>query len=417
MPADGAQLIFPCGAGGTVNLENTLTAKVAKIETVKGSGGSCTHYVIDKMNFMADVQFTGTASDNYHAMPDVQVKQLTGIKNLTANNTHVSVPPSLKLEVDNFEMANQGCSELPLRVKSKNTVIGSGAGVSPKDKGSITVKSGGTLGAAFGETITYANNVVFEGGSKLGSATSCLGGFGTESIEVTLSGDITLNGDVEYDLGDSVVVKIVGKLSGPGKFVQAASNEGRLVIASSDNTSGSPNSEQGASNERETIYLDDESSDSLRVKSNQTVFLNGKRGLVSVTRGGILKGNAIVDSLHVSGTVAPGNSPGKITVLTSGFSLDSTGAYEAEFLDKDQYDQIVVQAGGVYLTGSLKLVYVPGGKVSKGETFTIIDNRGTGSVNGTFNGLPEGAEVVADGAERLGRSKSSKYWRQSSGVR
>lgn len=186
VPADGAQLIFPCGAGGTVNLENTLTAKVAKIETVKGSGGSCTHYVIDKMNFMADVQFTGTASDNYHAMPDVQVKQLTGMKNLTANNTHVSISPSLKLEVDNFEMANQGCSELPLQVKSKNTVIGSGAGISPKDKGNITVKSGGTLGAVSGQTATYANNIVFEGGSKLGSATSCLGGFGTESIEVTL---------------------------------------------------------------------------------------------------------------------------------------------------------------------------------------------------------------------------------------
>lgn len=90
---------------------------------------------------------------------------------------------------------------------------------------------------------------------------SCLGGFGAESIEVTLSGDITLNGDVEYNLGDSVVVKIVGKLSGPGKFVQAASNEGRLVIASSDNTSGSPNGEQGLSSERETIYLNDESND------------------------------------------------------------------------------------------------------------------------------------------------------------
>lgn len=49
VPADGAQLIFPCGAGGTVNLENTLTAKVAKIETVEGNH-SCTYYVIDKMN-------------------------------------------------------------------------------------------------------------------------------------------------------------------------------------------------------------------------------------------------------------------------------------------------------------------------------------------------------------------------------
>lgn len=111
-----------------------------------------------------------------------------------------------------------------------------------------------------------------------------------------------------------------------------------------------------------------------------------------------MKGNATVDGLYVSGMVAPGNSPGKITVLTSGFSLDSTGTYEAEFLNKDQYDQIVVQAGGVNLQGSLKLVYIPGGKVSKGETFTIIDNRGAGSINGTFNGLPEGAEVVADGA-------------------
>lgn len=407
VPADGAKLVFPCIPGsGSVELTNDLSAKVKEISTVKQisnapitPASSCKSYAIDKVDFQADVKFSGedvSAGDT----PFVSIGSQTGIKNLLVDNSNVEFSHAVtKIHLDNFAIANQGCNEIQYVVSSKNTTIGESAGVSPKEKGNITVKRGGTLGALSYESISYENNVTFEAGSKVGWPKACKGGAGTlTDVTVTLTGDIVLNGDVEYKIGSTETVKITGKLSGPGKFVPSAQNEGKLVVESRDNTSGTPNGEQGAKFEPETIHLDDESNDALQVKRNQTVFLNGKRGWTSVNEGGVLKGNAAVDSLYVSGVVAPGNSPGKITVLTNGFALNQTGTYEAELFNKDQYDQIVVQAGGVNLEGTLKLMYLPGGKISKNETFVIIDNKGSGPVNGTFKNLPEGAEVTVDGA-------------------
>ncbi|RKV96311.1 MAG: hypothetical protein D8G53_07190 [Candidatus Saccharimonas sp.] len=407
VPADGAKLVFPCIPGsGSVELINDLSAKIKEISTVKQisnapitPASSCKSYAIDKVDFQADVKFSGedvSAGDT----PFVSIGSQTGIKNLSVDNSNVEFSHAVtKIHLDNFAIVNQGCNEIQYVVSSKNTTIGESAGVSPKEKGNITVKRGGTLGALSYESISYENNVTFEAGSKVGWPKACKGGAGTlTDVTVTLTGDIVLNGDVEYKIGSTETVKITGKLSGSGKFVPSAQNEGKLVVESRDNTSGTPNGEQGAKFEPETIHLDDESNDALQVKRNQTVFLNGKRGWISVNEGGVLKGNATVDSLYVSGVVAPGNSPGKITVLTNGFALNQTGTYEAELFNKDQYDQIVVQAGGVNLEGTLKLMYLPGGKISKNETFVIIDNKGSGPVNGTFKNLPEGAEVTVDGA-------------------
>lgn len=407
VPADGAKLVFPCIPGsGSVELTNDLSAKVKEISTVKQisnapitPASSCKSYVIDKVDFQADVKFSGE-NVNAEDTPFVLIGSQTGIKNLSVDNSNVEFSRAVaKIHLDNFAITNQGCNEIPYVVSSKNTTIGESAGVSPKEKGNITVKRGGTLGALNYESVSYENNVTFEAGSKVGWPKACKGGAGTlTDVTVTLTGDIVLNGDVEYKIGSTETVKITGKLSGPGKFVPSAQNEGKLVVESRDNTSGTPNGEQGAKFEPETIHLDDESNDALQVKRNKTVFLNGKRGWTSVNEGGVLKGNATVDSLYVSGVVAPGNSPGKITVLTNGFALNQTGTYEAELFNKDQYDQIVVQAGGVNLEGALKLMYLPGGKISKNETFVIIDNKGSGPVNGTFKNLPEGAEVTVDGA-------------------
>ena len=403
VPADGAKLVFPCIPGsGSVELTNDLSAKVKEISTVKQISNapitpadSCKSYVIDKVDFQADVKFSGEDVDAGDT-PWVSIGSQTGIKNLSVDNSNVEFSRAVaKIHLDNFAITNQGCNEIPYVVSSKNTTIGESAGVSPKEKGNITVKRGGTLGALNYESISYENNVTFETGSKVGWPKACKGGAGTlTDVTVMLTGDIVLNGDVEYKIGSTETVKITGKLSGPGKFVPSAQNEGKLVVESRDNTSGTPNGEQGVKFEPETIHLDD----ALQVKRNQTVFLNGKRGWTSVNEGGVLKGNATVDSLYVSGVVAPGNSPGKITVLTNGFALNQTGTYEAELFNKDQYDQIVVQAGGVNLEGAFKLMYLPGGKISKNETFVIIDKKGSGPVNGTFKNLPEGAEVTVDGA-------------------
>ena len=58
------------------------------------------------------------------------------------------------------------------------------------------------------------------------------------------------------------------------------------------------------------------------------------------------------------------------------------------------YGQIIVN-GNVNLAGTLNVALINGFVPSLGNQFTVIDNRGTAAVSGTFAGLPEGATVFA----------------------
>jgi len=99
-----------------------------------------------------------------------------------------------------------------------------------------------------------------------------------------------------------------------------------------------------------------------------------------------------------TGSVAPGNSPGKLStgniVLNSGttFNVDIAGATAGT-----QYDQLAVTGtvdlGGATLT--INASFTP----TSGQVIKIVDNDGTGdAVTGTFNGLPQNATVNVGGS-------------------
>ncbi|QDU21299.1 PKD domain-containing protein [Urbifossiella limnaea] len=132
--------------------------------------------------------------------------------------------------------------------------------------------------------------------------------------------------------------------------------------------------------------------------------LNIDCGLVQVTTttsggssSGTITGNfsgpvttAVVNSGQVSSQPSPTPPPpvtnytqtatGSLTELIGGLT-PGTG-----------YGQIVVN-GNVSLAGTLSIVLTNGFSPHLNDTFTIIDNRGSNSVVGTFSGLPEGATV------------------------
>ncbi len=220
-----------------------------------------------------------------------------------------------------------------------------------------------------------------------------------------LSGDIVLNGDVEYKLPSNMTVKITGKLSGPGKFVAHRDNKGVVLVESSNNTSGTPNGRYGNVHGPKLIKLDDNKPDDyVLIKRGEAVLLNGIRREVDILEGGMLSGNATLNYLlYVGGVISPGNnSPGKIT--TDSLNFGNSGVYKVKILDKDHYDQIVVDLGVILDGGSLDLTYLEGCVIKKGDTFTIINNRGTSPVTGSlagaegaFKDLPEGAEITVSG--------------------
>src|SRR5262249_197908 len=143
---------------------------------------------------------------------------------------------------------------------------------------------------------------------------------------------------------------------------------GSLVIASSNNTSLTPNGTSTAPAETFTVKAgDDQPNTTVDVLNNQTYIIDGIRGDTTVPPGGTLKGTGKVGSLSVSGKVAPGHSPG---CLSSGdLSFEASGTYEFEIGGKTvctQYDQIKV-TGVVAAGGTLSTAIVNNFKPAKGD--------------------------------------------------
>lgn len=426
VPTEGSKLVFKCVEVGLgkEHIQNDLTVALSGLEVKKLDSlpmyRHCIEYIIDKIRFTPDAEFTGDhttiESKDRIKIPVITVTgAVTGLSNLKSNGfdgIFKSEPTINRLEV-----ANAGYNNIIEYIKAAEKIVGENANVRLEDGNNILVKNKGLLEINNYDSETGANKITFENGAMISHRSDCrvyTCGYGPD-VTTVLSGDIVLNGDVEYNLASNTTVKITGKLSGPGKFVAHKDNKGVVLVESSNNTSGTPNGRYGNPHEAKLIKLDGEKDEDLIVKRGETVLLNGRRIIVSVNEGGVFGGNATLKSLFVTGVVSPGNlpdnSPGKITIEKHGFfELYRTGVYKAKILDKDHYDQI--SADYVNLGGSLDLTLLAGGVVKKGDTFTIIDNKDTNPVysgsfyddpnttppgGGTFKDLPEGAEITVGG--------------------
>ena len=408
-PTNGADLVFPCLTGAPTEqfaLTNDLTGvKVASIATPSGVAGCGGYYKIDVIDFTATATANGSNWSVDSDGASVYVDTITGVSDLTANsNGSIKLhykQGNLPYDLNSLTVTEDKCGGYYeyKNLNPANLIVGSGSALRPSGGSAVSVLANGTLGVGRAtQDFTVTNNIVFEQGSAIGPAPNCFGsGAAAPNATVTLTGDIVLNGDVTYDLESNVTLKITGKLSGSGKLVAGANNKGVLNIAATSNTSGSKNGVVDTNTATTVKFEGDDVNKGETVARNTTATLAGKRAWVNVNEGGILKGTGTVDSLSVAGTVAPGNSPGTITVLSS-FNLQAGGVYSAEVLNATEYDKIVAGSVSIDPAGELELLLVPGATVNKGDAFTIIDNTGTDPVTGAFSGLAEGAQVVVDGA-------------------
>ncbi len=418
VPTAGSKLVFECvpevnGRGVNGALHNDLTVAFSGLETKKLDslpvGNVCTHYIIDKMQFTPDAEFTGghtsmNDKDRYKT-PFVSIYIVTGLSNMKSNGFEGFLVNKKQknydhLELSRYEVANAGCNKLDYYVEAAEKIVGENASVLLRGANNILVKNKGQLGVYHKTNETSASKITFENGATISHGLHCIATNVEVGPDVTtvLSGDIVLNGDVEFRLESNVTIKITGKLSGPGKFVAHRDNEGTVLVESSNNTSGAPNGLYGNAHEPKLIKLDgDKPTEHVIVKKGEIVLLNGSRSM-SVYEGGVISGDITGGDFDVYGVVSPGNnSIGKITART--IALMDPGVYKVKILDKDHYDQIDAIDGVMLGHSRLDLTYLEGGVIKKGDTFTIINNKGANPIEGaTFKDLPEGAEVTVDGA-------------------
>ena len=408
-PTAGSKLVFKCVVGGDENIQNDLTVALSGLEVKKLSslsgGGQCANYKIDKMRFTPDAEFTGDFTsidnkDNRNKIPVISVDTVTGLSNMKSNGFDGIFKN--KPTINRFEVANAGCNGMEYFVKAAEKIVGENASVRLDGANNILIKNKGRLEISPFNNETSASKITFENGAMISYGGHCIASLTTVGSDATtvLSGDIVLNGDVEYKLEPNVTIKITGKLSGPGKFVAHRDNEGTILVESSNNTSSNtPNGLYGNAHEPKFIKLDgDKPTEPVIVKKGETVLLNGSRSM-SVYEGGVISGDITGGEFDVYGVVSPGNnSISKITART--FVLMESSVYKMKILNKDHYDQIDVSYGAGLANGRLDLTYLEGGVIKKGDTFTIINNRGTSPIEGSamFKDLPEGAEITVDGA-------------------
>ena len=426
VPEDGDDLIFPANVGGTVN--NDL--HIIPNSVVFGQGASSsTIYSYSMTGSCFDVESLirayGSATINLGCLgiasgiPEVALFQIDIVDNggaLSIGATSFRYDGSSGHELDTLLLQGSGSISFTqssagqgsvdrLDIADGIRVAVFGAGIfNPAytrlfDTAQLTVSTPGILGSlttlvndsAILNLVggsSYNRNITFEDGTSIHSL---LGD------EVIVSGDITLQGQVDYE-GDSDL-RLTGNITGPGKITPIEGNVGSVFTAPAvgkTNTSGQPNGETKPA--VKTTTINNNNSNALEIYKNNIAVVNGQRGYTTVYSGGVLKGNGIVGELTVNtgGRLAPGNSPG---CLTSG-NLTLAGTYDVELAGAtrcSQYDSMTVN-GTVDLTDStLNLIHFNNYRPALNSVYEIIQNDGSDAITGTFTGVAEGGAVVLDG--------------------
>jgi hypothetical protein len=193
-------------------------------------------------------------------------------------------------------------------------------------------------------------------------------------------------GGIYYLSSNNILVGSNGAINNQGFFIKTGTG---TSTTSPINNTGALHVESGTLAMTGT-YI--QSAGTTRIAAGETLQANVQLD------GGTLAGNGTVaGNVTGTGAVTPGiTGPGRLTI-SGNLALLPTGALTVDLngtAADTQYDQLRV-TGTVLLGGALNvsLGYTP----AANESFTILDNAGTGAIAGTFAGLVQGATVTVGG--------------------
>lgn len=293
------------------------------------------------------------------------------------------------------------------------TTAGLEAGRDPGSSGTVRVSGGGALNQSSGSlfelgiaggvgtaTVEGAGSVIdWVGGTPRvgsgGTGTLTLrdgGRFAATSLELSRSGGTSV---VHVGTGGVAGVLDTNIQTGPGPGPATLNfNHSDNVLFARTISGGVAVNKLGAG----SLTLSGANTHTTTVVQAGTLLVNGAQPTSGVVlQGGVLGGTGVLGQLSATGgTVAPGVSPGLITVATATFNAATTFFVELNGpVAGTGYDQLAV-LGGVTL-GNATLAGSTGAVHAAGAQFVVIDKQSPGAVSGTFNGLPEGATVGIGG--------------------
>lgn len=269
--------------------------------------------------------------------------------------------------------------------------------------GLLYVRNASALGSAAGGTTVSreasiyfapvdANNVISEPLTISGSGIYDSGAaLVFEKNNITYKGRITLADDASIKVGDSATVDFQGAIVGSGKTLTLAANpttsnsrtisggialgSGGVLIIGGLWVFTANNSYTGDTN----ISTDGGGGGTLR--------LNGSlAGRVIVNLGGTLAGSGNVMGAKVNngGTIAPGNSPGTLTVDGT-LEMETGSTYQVDVTPTGAHDLLIVTGNVTIADGTTLEVIAEPGVYAASSTLTILSTSGT--ITGGFTNV------------------------------
>ena len=135
-----------------------------------------------------------------------------------------------------------------------------------------------------------------------------------------------------------------------------------------------------------------------------TLFVNGihSSSAAYTVSGGTLGGIGTINAnvSIVAASLAPGNSPGRLTVNGAVTFTDTSSVFTVELNGNTAgttYDQLTIGSSGSLNLNGATLTASLGFSPLITDKFFITDDQFSVAVNGTFNGLPEGSPITIGG--------------------
>ncbi|WP_262964665.1 autotransporter outer membrane beta-barrel domain-containing protein [Methylobacter psychrophilus] len=236
----------------------------------------------------------------------------------TASSAYANVTPMVAFQ-NEVDLPNGFVTDLPVVLMDNTTLTQSGSGIiagNISGTGGLTFKSGilelsGTNTYTGSTTINQEASLDLTGSGSIATSTSLVNN-GTFDISGTSTGTAisTLSGDGTINLGEQTLTLT----QAVDTFTGAIQGTGGLTIASGSETLSGNNNYTGTT-----------------LVQGGVLHVNGSLASpVDVSVGGALRGTGEVNGpINVSGTLAPGNSPGTLTV-TGPVTLNSGSIFEID---------------------------------------------------------------------------------------
>lgn len=236
--------------------------------------------------------------------------------------------------------------------------------------------------------MTTGNRLEFQGGSNTNNGLVSLNGG-----ELVFSGPVTNSAGTGLISGRDAILR-TGGITNNGSI---AVTTGQMDVYGkiTNNIGGRITISAGAI----TTFWDDVSI----VPGANSVQASAAGGFVSRAvfygsyNGGITGGGAA----FIEGDHRPGNSPGLVTFDGDLFygGLSTLHMEIAGLTRGAQYDAIDVLGSNISINGALDVRLLNGFVPQFGDSFLLVNNRGSNPIDGIFTGLPEGSHVFSVGGE------------------